>query len=257
MPGVLADALLQQSGVLSSNLFNTPQGADGPGPLLPGDAYQFSFEAIPGSYLSFATMFVPSNDLFYAPNESGIALFDESGNPVAGDFTAELMLWDAGTEANEEPGVGPNQVQRQSGPDTGPADPDSLVRLVDDGFTYPVRAQVIRLIIDPAPTSVGTDSDGGNSAPETFGLAQNYPNPFNPETTIQYTLKQAGEVKVSIYNALGQRVRELVNSVQPAGEYRVTWNGRDASGAQVSSGIYFYRLQAAGTNLVRKMTLLR
>ena len=69
--------------------------------------------------LSFATMFVPSNDLFFAPDENGIPLFDETGMPKAGDATQYLMLWDAGTEENQEPGVGANQAQRQSGPNTG------------------------------------------------------------------------------------------------------------------------------------------
>ena len=85
----------------------------------PGGMYSFSFNAGKGHYLSLATMFVQSNDLFYAPAMDGIPLYDGSGNAVTGDMTAMLNLWDAGTEVNEEPGAGPNQAPRQSGPNTG------------------------------------------------------------------------------------------------------------------------------------------
>ena len=106
---------------MGSNLFNTPAGAGAPGPVGPGNAYEFTFDAFPGSYFSFSTMFIPSNDLFFAPGENGIRLFDENGVPVSGDVTDQVDLWDVGSEANEEPGVGANQVQRQSGANTGTA----------------------------------------------------------------------------------------------------------------------------------------
>ena len=253
-PGAMAAALINEAGVVASDLFNTPVGASGPGPLLPDGAYEFSFEATPGSFLSFATMFVPSNDLFYAPEENGIALFDAQGQPVSGEVTALVMLWDAGTEANEDPGVGPNQVQRQSAPNTGPADPNNIVRLMDDGFTYPAVTEVIRVIINPEPTSVERTS---GEVPTSFRIEQNYPNPFNPETTIIYKIGDPGPVKVTIYNALGQQIRSLVDEIQDVGEYRVSWNGKNDRGVGVSSGIYFYRFETRGFQTVRKMTLLR
>lgn len=137
-----------QFGIMSNGAFNTPDGAAGPGPLLPGNTYNFSFSAAPGSKLSLATMFVQSNDLFYAPDEAGIDLFDNSGNPITGDRTATLSLWDAGTEINQAPGIGNDQAPRQSGPDTGADDPDNIVRLVNDGFTYPDNSDAIRLTIN-------------------------------------------------------------------------------------------------------------
>lgn len=130
-----------------SGVFNTPVGTEAPGPLLPGGTYAFDFDAAPGSYLSFATMFVQSNDLFYAPAESGIALYDDMGNAVSGDLTDQLLLWDAGTEINQPPGEGADQAPVQSGPDTGAADPDPNVRLVDDGYDYPMASEVIRFIL--------------------------------------------------------------------------------------------------------------
>ena len=103
----------------NSGVFNTPLGADQSGPALPGDIYSFTFSASPGDYLSFATMFVQSNDLFYAPSGQGIALFDKDGNPIAGNVSDQVSLWDSGTEVDEEPGTGLNQAPRQSGPNTG------------------------------------------------------------------------------------------------------------------------------------------
>jgi hypothetical protein len=119
-----------------SGVFTTPSGADGPGPLAAGAAYEFAFAGAPGSSVSFASMFVQSNDLFYAPGEQGIALYDAAGTPVVGDVTDQISLWDAGVEVNEEPGVGENQAPRQPGPDTGPNE-GGVVMPVDDGFTYP------------------------------------------------------------------------------------------------------------------------
>ena len=95
-----------------------------PGVLMPGEEQEFSFEAgpvtLPGAVtkLSFITMFVQSNDLFFGPDEMGIELYN-NGTRVTGDVTDQVALWDAGTEVNEEPGTGPNQAPRQTGPNTG------------------------------------------------------------------------------------------------------------------------------------------
>ena len=78
----------------------------------------------------FATMFVQSNDLFYAPSEDGIALWDDAGNRISGDVTDQIMLWDSGTEENQAIGMGADQAPRQSGANTGAADEDNTVRIV-------------------------------------------------------------------------------------------------------------------------------
>ena len=111
----------------------------------PGGMYSFTFNAGKGHYLSLATMFVQSNDLFYAPAMDGIALYDGTGNAVTGDITSMIELWDAGTEVNEEPGTGLNQAPRQSGPDTGTDENGNVVMVADamDGFTYPTDEEVI------------------------------------------------------------------------------------------------------------------
>ena len=91
----------------------------------------------------------------------------------------------------------------------------------------------------------------------TFGLNQNYPNPFNPSTTIRYSLADESNVRLVIYNVLGQRIRSLVNETQTAGFYSMVWDGRDAFGLQVVTGLYLYRLEAGMNVAVRKMVFAK
>lgn len=93
--------------------------------------------------------------------------------------------------------------------------------------------------------------------PTAFELAQNYPNPFNPTTTIKYILTEATNVELVIINVLGERVKTLVSSAQAAGEHSVVWDGRNQSGSQVSSGIYFYKMTAGGATETRKMVMMK
>jgi hypothetical protein len=103
----------------------------------------------------------------------------------------------------------------------------------------------------PAPVQIQT-------RPEAYALANNYPNPFNPATTIKYALPEAAPVKLEVYNVVGQVVRTLVAGQQNAGRYIVQWDATNDSGHSLSSGIYFYRLQAGGQFLeVKKMLLLK
>ena len=93
--------------------------------------------------------------------------------------------------------------------------------------------------------------------PTQFALSQNIPNPFNPSTTIRFSLPEAGAVRLAIYSTKGQLVRTLVDGSTHAAYHSVVWNGRDATGREVSSGVYLYRLTSAERTLVRRMLLLR
>jgi len=104
-------------------------------------------KAEPGDRFVFATMFVQSNDKFFAPDPAGIDLF-EGHAPIAGDLTSKIILWDAGTEKDETPGAGPNQAPRQAGPNTGP-DERGVVAAAADGFAYPAVSNVIQLTVLP------------------------------------------------------------------------------------------------------------
>lgn len=138
-----------KANVKSAGIFKSPAGENAA--LMPGEVATFTITANRGDRLSFATMFVQSNDLFYSPDISGIALFGPDGTPVSGNVTEQLILWDAGTEVNQEPGVGPAQKPRQPRPNFGPDENQVVRRIseVNDGFTYPPTAQVIQVTITP------------------------------------------------------------------------------------------------------------
>ena len=135
-PMELASEVMGADGVHASGHFAVPMGGAGPAPAMPGQAYEFTVAGRPGDYLSFTTMFVQSNDLFYAPDENGIALFPDGARPFSGDVTDMVMLWDSGTELNERPGSGLNQAPRQSGPNTGTTEME-MVELRKVCFVYP------------------------------------------------------------------------------------------------------------------------
>jgi len=155
-PAVLAKSLEGHKGVMSFGVFNTPVGADKPGPIIPGGSYVFTFTATPGERLSFALMFGQSNDLFYSPKEEGIKLFNEVGTPTGGDITSKVILWDAGTEVNQEPGIGSDQAPRQKAPNIGTSEGKTVraIKDVKDGFAYPKVKDVMRVTISPVSVPV-------------------------------------------------------------------------------------------------------
>lgn len=104
-----------------------------------------------------------------------------------------------------------------------------------------------------APTAVQQ-----SMLPTATALAQNFPNPFNPETNIRFDLSGAASVSVTVYDAAGQVVRTLVaGQFMEAGTYSLTWDGHNAAGQMVGSGIYFYELRAGSFTSMKKMTLLQ
>jgi len=138
-----------------------------------------------------------------------------------------------------------------------------------DSCSLPGAAQFDWLWVDPGATFNGPycwevrvvegveEIEGDNLLPIEFGLAQNYPNPFNPETIIKFDIKHRTDVNISIFNILGQKVTTLADSEFEAGHYQATWNGTDDNGKSVSSGMYFYRLEADEFTDTKKMIMLK
>jgi hypothetical protein len=147
-PSELVKSLSGKSSVVAIGAAAKPVGITTEGLLAPGQRYQFEIVAEPGQVLSAAWMFGQSNDLFYS-NDRPVALFDASGKAKSGEMTAQLSLWDAGTEVNEEPGLGPNQGPRQKTPDAGLAERQEIAH-VHDKYTYPRISEVLRVTITPA-----------------------------------------------------------------------------------------------------------
>lgn len=109
-----------------------------------------------------------------------------------------------------------------------------------------------------APLPSGTGDGDEIDVPRQTVLHQNIPNPFNPFTTIEFDLAQAGHVTLGIFDVAGRRVQTLIDAQMKAGRgYRVVWNGHDAAGRLVPSGMYLYRLMAPDRTEVRKMVVLR
>lgn len=138
-----------------------------------------------------------------------------------------------------------------------------LVR-VDDydwicGYAVGDNGTISKYVELPAVTGIGQLTGG---VPAEFELQQNYPNPFNPSTTIRFRLPVSAHVQLKVVNSLGQEVATLMDSPQNAGDVEVVWDGKNASGNRVASGIYFYQLDAKGSNgeafkSMRKMLMIK
>jgi uncharacterized protein (TIGR02145 family) len=105
-----------------------------------------------------------------------------------------------------------------------------------------------------APADIG---ENNLALPNDFQLVQNYPNPFNPTTSIEYNLSARSQVKLEIFNILGQKIRTLENQIKPAGSYKIEWNGTDDAGKTVTSGIYTYRFTAGDVVQIKQMSLIK
>ncbi len=147
-PGELVKQLMarEHSG-MQHGVFDTPLGAAGPGPIGPGAAYEFTITGKPGMKLSMTMMFGQSNDWFYAPAAHGISLFDKD-KPISGDVTSKFMLYDAGTEKDEEIGIGPNQGPRQKAVNTG-EDETGVVHKAKTSVFFNKTAELFRVTITP------------------------------------------------------------------------------------------------------------
>ncbi len=105
--------------------------------------------------------------------------------------------------------------------------------------------------------NLGVNIDLRDIIVDNTSIVKNYPNPFNGSTNIDYELLDEGKVRITVYNAKGNKVRTLINGTQEYGAYTVTWDGKDDHSNQVSSGIYYVVLEVNGQRQVNKMVLLK
>ncbi|MEX0602343.1 MAG: S8 family serine peptidase, partial [Bacteroidota bacterium] len=115
----------------------------------------------------------------------------------------------------------------------------------------------LRLQVDVADASFPVSVENPEGVPMTFSLAQNFPNPFNPSTTITYELPSRERVRIRVFDLVGREVSVLFDGDQEPGSHRVQWNGRDANGFGVPSGVYFYRLDGGRFSATRSMVLVK
>ena len=253
-PSAMNRMLRGLGGVVQHGVFTTPVGGAAPAPVFPGEAYEFDIQAAPGDYLSFATMFVQSNDLFYAPAPMGMSLFDDGGLPITGDVSGGISLWDAGTEVDEEPGTGPNQAPRQAAADTGEMEGGSIVEIEDggmnNGFAYPMVSDVLTVTVT-AGTNVANEDDR-SALPDRYQLHGNYPNPFNPSTRITFETRELTPLSIEVYDVMGRLVATLADRAFDAGQHEVTFNAD-----YLPSGVYVAVMQSPAGSQSIKMSLLK
>ena len=161
-------------------------------------------------------------------------------------------------------------VRRYNGPTNGNPPDFATAIVVDDsgnvyvtGRSYSSGTDYDYCTIKYVQTGTGIKDETENGGkPSEFALSQNYPNPFNPNTTIQFRVgrlefREPIRTTLSIYNILGQKVRTLVDEDKVFGECRIIWDGKDDSGKEVRSGIYFYLLKTKDYKESKKMILLK
>ena len=125
-----------------------------------------------------------------------------------------------------------------------------------DGYNGATSAYTVTITGGGVAKEPGREKDA--AVPLVVALEQNTPNPFNPMTRIRYAVPREGErVRLTVYDVSGREIAQLVDETSKAGYHEAIWDGRNASGAEVSSGAYFYRLDAGATTLTRKMLLVK
>ncbi len=192
---------------------------------------------------------------------------------AAGDGQRIEIAWETKSEINtagfnvlrrDREGATPVTINPQLIPARGGELQGARYSLIDSDVTGEVTYDYYLESVDlqgagtmAGPVSCRIDSGQGMGIPRAFALWQNHPNPFNPNTTIRYDLPVDCVVNIEIFNALGRRVGALVSGFRKAGTGLCRWDGRDVTGAPVSSGVYFCRLRAGDFADVKKMILLR
>ena len=112
-------------------------------------------------------------------------------------------------------------------------------------------------ITSPSVKSVILTLNDGANIPKVFALGQNYPNPFNPTTRFTVDVPKLSTVEITIYDVLGQKVNTIMNGEQAPGSITVQWDGRDASGLPVTSGVYFVHMKSDNFTATQKIMLMK
>jgi hypothetical protein len=209
---------------------------------------------------NFNIAFLPYNTSYITPNaalvdldnDSDLDIYMNHGHQFSSISHKSEILFNDGNANFTTSTISLQQINSVSvafGDLDNDGDKDAFLAVGD----YELSIGPDRVWLNNTVTSVSDDE----RIPENFNLFQNYPNPFNPTTNIQYSLSKPSQVKLSIYNLLGQVIKLLTNSFQNAGEYTLVWDATDNENNPVSSGIYFYRLETSNNTLLKKMVFLK
>jgi glucose/arabinose dehydrogenase len=207
----------------------------------PMDIYFYPSGNFPSQYINAAFIAYRAGFLGPDPGHKVVALFVDSdgSNATVGDFMT---------------GFWPN-----------PPDQSNIwakpVGITSDslGNLYVTSDWINNLVlkVEYLGGQTGVRQEESALLPLSVNLEQNYPNPFNPETHISYSLSKSAQVKLEIFNQIGERIKQLVNEYRNSGTYNIVWNGKMDNGAKAPSGVYFYRLQADDFSVSKKLILLK
>jgi glucose/arabinose dehydrogenase len=207
----------------------------------PMDIYFYPSGNFPSQYINAAFIAYRAGFLGPDPGHKVVALFVDSdgSNATVGDFMT---------------GFWPN-----------PPDQSNIwakpVGITSDslGNLYVTSDWINNLVlkVEYLGGQTGVRQEESALLPLSVTLEQNYPNPFNPETHISYSLSKSAQVKLEIFNQIGERIKQLVNEYKNSGTYNIVWNGKMDNGAKAPSGVYFYRLQADDFSVSKKLILLK
>lgn len=185
------------------------------------------------SLVTLVAMIAPSPDWFIGVRDLDLA----PGGVWAEEIVVDLFAFDAGTDS----GLSYKSADQATVP------PDPIAQI--NGYPFEVGI--------PLGTFTFTKQYVADVPDATVLQATVYPNPFNPQTTIAWELPATSQLRVDIHDVSGRLVKNLVNGVYDEGPGRTSWNGRDNSGNQASSGLYFARIITEGGNITRKITLAK
>lgn len=205
-----------------------------------------------------------------APDGRTLVLMDRPGFPAApfGNLAndPDIRLSDSAAVSIEDIAFGTNEVVKgvfRPSPELLSAflglTPlgEWKIAVVDHRAGFLGKVELVGIDFD-LTNVVSIDDPGQTGTPATFALMQNYPNPFNPVTTIEFRLPSTAVVTLEIFDNIGRRVVGAYRNIPlPAGTHRFTWDGTDAAGNPVASGVYYYRMKTKSFNQTRKMLLVR
>ena len=206
---------------------------------------------------SFASTTPPNNDWMITPQLSGASSIKFWARSYVDDYGLERFK--VGISNNTTPGSftiisGPNYIQ-------APVEwTEYTYQITQPGPLY-IGIQCLSndaffFCVDDV-TVAGNDVNDPEVPVVATALHNNYPNPFNPETTISYSVKDREPVTLEIYNIKGQLVKTLVKGIQEPGNHTIVWNGTDDNGRSVSSGVYYYKMQAGKYSSTKKMIMMK
>ncbi len=221
-----------------------------------GDGAKYGMNATKWGWTSISHTAVNFTDYGSMLGEDGSGLFLFQPTNIPSSVANWTMVVDHDDSAWDGfyISVGENDPEFRSNDWAPPKPEDAIIDYYSYKYFVHLPYDQKRVSLGEMPTAV---AELGGALPASAELGDAYPNPFNPETTIHFSLPWEAPVKVEVFNDQGQLVTTLVNDHMGPGNFSVTWDGRDANGSEVASGVYLYKIESVNLRLSKKVTFLK